>query len=100
MLYRATGIVLTDLQPEESVQMSLFESPLKVSKLKRIYQAIDTLAEKMGKHTIFLGATASAHKLPQHILDRGDVPLRKLNRLDGETIRKHLAIPMLMNKCT
>ncbi len=98
--YRATGIVLVDLQPEGNVQMSLFESPLRVSRLQRLYQAIDTLAQKMGKHTVFLGATAHAHKIPQHILERGDVPVRKLNRLDGETIRKHLSIPMLMNKGT
>ena len=96
-LYRATGVVLTDLRPEEGVQLSLFEPPLKVEKLKRIYGVVDSLAEKFGKHTLYMGASSAAHKTQQHVLVRGDIPLRKITRLKGENKRKHLPIPLLAN---
>lgn len=93
--YRATGIVLTGLTTEESAQYSLFESTVRLEKLKRVYEAVDALSEKMGKHSVYLAASAQAHTIPQHILERGDVTFRKQNRLKGETLRKHLTIPML-----
>jgi DNA polymerase-4/DNA polymerase V len=93
--YRATGVVLTDLRPEEGVQLNLFEPPMRVERLKRVYGVVDGLAEKYGKHTLFLGASAAAHKIPQHELDRGDIPWRKTNRLKGESRRKHLPLPLL-----
>jgi DNA polymerase IV len=94
-LYRATGVVLTELRPEEGVQLSLFEPPLRVEKLKRIYGVVDDLAAKFGKHTLYMGASAAAHKTPQHVLERGDVTWRKQNRLKGESKRKHLPLPLL-----
>jgi DNA polymerase-4/DNA polymerase V len=94
-LYRATGIVLTGLQADSGVQMDLFESPLKLERLKRIYQAVDDLAVKYGKHKIYTGASAAAHQKQQHLYDRGDIPWRKVNRLKGESHRKHLSIPVL-----
>jgi len=95
LLYRATGTVLTDLRPEEGVQLSLFEPPLRVEKLKKIYGVVDSLSEKFGKHTLFMGASAAAHKTSQHVLDRGDIPWRKTARLKGESKRKHLPLPLL-----
>ena len=97
ILYRATGVVLTDLRPEEGVQLSLFEPPLKVEKLKRIYGVVDDLAAKFGKHTLYMGASAAAHKTSQHVLERGDVPVRKTTRFKGESKRKHLPLPLLQN---
>lgn len=94
-LYRATGVVLTGLRPDENVQMSLFESPLKIDNLKKIYEAVDSLALKYGKHAVHTGAGALAQSTPQHVRDRGDIPFRKLNRLKGESKRKHLSIPIL-----
>jgi nucleotidyltransferase/DNA polymerase involved in DNA repair len=93
--YRATGIVLTKLIPDKEVQMSLFDSPVRIEKLERIYQALDNLSARMGKHTVHLGATLSANKIPQHLYTRGDIPWRKQNRLKGESARKHLPIPLL-----
>ncbi|MFC1749787.1 DNA polymerase IV [Pseudomonadota bacterium] len=93
--YRATGIVLTRLIPNKDVQMSLFESPLRIEKLRRIYETLDTLSARMGKHTVHLGATVSANHVPQHLYDRGDITWRKQNRLKGESARKHLPIPLL-----
>jgi len=95
LLYRATGVVLTGLRPEEGVQLSLFEPPVRVEKLKKIYGVVDSLAKKFGKHTLYMGASAAAHKTSQHELSRGDIPIRKTSRLKGESIRKHLPLPLL-----
>lgn len=95
-LYRATGVVLTGLRADEGVQMSLFEPALRIDKMKSIYDVVDKLSAKFGKHAVYTGAGAFAQHTPQHVYDRGDIPARKLNRLKGESKRKHLAIPMLM----
>ena len=93
-VYRATGIVLINLMPDDKIQTSLFERPAVIEKMNKIYEAVDELAAKFGKHTVYLAAGASAHKTPQHIWSRGDLTARKLNRLKGETARQHLAIPV------
>ncbi|MFA5954030.1 MAG: DNA polymerase IV [Patescibacteria group bacterium] len=94
-MYRATGVVLTHLTADNRVQTSLFEPPLRLEKLERVYAAVDLLAERFGKHTVRLLGSNPAHQVPQHVLDRGDLPLRKRTRLKGESVRKHLAIPVL-----
>lgn len=96
--YRATGVILTELAGGGSTQLSLFDSPLKLEKTERLYRAIDELAAKLGKHCVYTAGAAPAHKTPQHVLERGDVPQRKLTRLKGETKRKHLTIPMLTQR--
>jgi DNA polymerase-4 len=95
-MYRATGVILTDLSAPRHLQQSLFEPPLQVEKLTKVFEAVDKLAARWGKHCVHLVGSSAAHKTPQHVLERGDVPLRKLNRLRGESKRKHLTIPMLM----
>lgn len=94
--YRSTGVVLCDLAPNEGQQLSLFEAPAKIEKMSRLYGAIDMLARNMGKHCVYTAGAAKAHQTPTHILDRGDIPMRKLTRLKGETKRKHLGIPLLL----
>jgi nucleotidyltransferase/DNA polymerase involved in DNA repair len=96
-LYRSTGVILTGLSAPRHAQQSLFESPLRLQKLERVYQAIDSLAERWGKHCVHLVGSTAAHKTPQHVLARGDIPQRKLSRIKGESKRKHLSIPMLMH---
>jgi DNA polymerase-4/DNA polymerase V len=94
-LYRATGVVLTGLRLDEGVQMSLFEPAIRIEDMKRIYAAVDELSVRFGKHSVYTGAGAFAQNTPQHVYERGDVPVRKLSRLKGESKRKHLPIPML-----
>lgn len=96
--YRATGVVLAGLIPDDKIQTNLFEQPIKLDKFRRVYAAVDELAERYGKHAVHLLGSEPAHKMPQHIFERGDVPSRKLNRLRGETTRKHLTIPILLQK--
>ncbi len=93
--YRATGVVLTGLVPQDAVQLSIFEPPAEMRKMEKLYAAMDQLAATMGKHCVFSAAAAAAHGTPQHILDRGNVPQRKLGRLKGETRRRHLRLPVM-----
>ncbi len=97
-LYRATGVILTDLVSADTTQQSLFEPPVRLAKLERVYAAIDQLAAKWGKHCVHMAGSDTAHGTPQHVLDRGDVPARKLTRLRGESKRKHLTLPMLAHR--
>ena len=97
-LYRSTGIVLTNLIPKDGLQLSLFEPTIRIQKLTQLYEAVDKMSARFGKHSLYSAASLVAQKTPQHIKDRGDVPIRKLSRLRGESTRKHLTIPILMNK--
>jgi hypothetical protein len=58
----------------------------------------NTLREKYGKHTVFLGASFLAHTQAQHDGTRGLLPERQRDRLPGETARKRLGIPLFMGE--
>ncbi|MBI4276317.1 DNA polymerase IV [Candidatus Uhrbacteria bacterium] len=94
--YRATGIVLCDLIPDDTIQQSLFDAPLQLKKLQRVYAAIDTLSAHYGKHAVTLGASLPAHTMSLHTTSRGDIPIRKRERLKGETKRLHLSLPIIL----
>ena len=93
-LYRATGVILCDLTTTELIQPTLFEDPNRIVKIKSVYSAIDELKEKYGKHAIHQASSLHAQKT-QHLTSRGDVPIRKLNLLKGETKRRRLPLPFL-----
>lgn len=92
-LYRATGVVLLDLEPDASLQYTLFEDPVQAEKIKDLYSATDELRQKFGKHTLHLGSS--------HLIDtlgkgrRGSPTVREQTRLKGETSRRHLGLPLL-----
>ena len=50
--YRTTGLVLSNLHDACAIQTNLFESTETVGTLKSIYQAVDQLAARFGKHTV------------------------------------------------
>ncbi len=62
--YRATGVWLHHLQTRDSIQLNLFEPPLQIEKMKRLYECVDALSEKFGKHTVFLGSSFLVHAQP------------------------------------
>jgi DNA polymerase-4/DNA polymerase V len=53
--YRATGVVLSDLEEDTVVQLELFGGTLKTINAKRMFETVDALRERYGKHTLFLG---------------------------------------------
>jgi DNA polymerase-4/DNA polymerase V len=96
-LYRATGIILTKLEPENR-QPDLFGAFLKSEKFMKIYKGVDELSRRYGKHTLFLGTSWKANEFGAHLGDRGDIPEMKKSLLLGETKRKRLNIPRWLGK--
>ncbi|MBI2610109.1 DNA polymerase IV [Candidatus Giovannonibacteria bacterium] len=98
ILYRSTGVVLLKLEEENEMQLDLFGRELLAQKMTKIYESIDAIRNKYGKHTVFFGSSFQANKFSQHLGERGVVPQRKQNLLKGETARKRLAIPVFLGK--
>ncbi|OHB19768.1 MAG: hypothetical protein A2854_03920 [Parcubacteria group bacterium RIFCSPHIGHO2_01_FULL_56_18] len=94
-LYRASGITLTQLQPADSVQLDLFGKVQESEGMKMIFESVDAISERYGKHAVFLGSSFQAMKFGAHLGDRGDTPERTKQLFKGETSRRRLAIPLL-----
>lgn len=103
--YRATGVILMDLAAAQTNQLDLFGKAAKSGKFVKIFEQVDKVSDKFGKHAVFLGSSfqALARKScsesrlasQQHPGQRGDEAKRKKDLFRGETSRKRLAIPML-----
>jgi DNA polymerase-4 len=94
-LYRQTGVVLSGLVAENGIQYTLFDDTAKIEKMARIYESIDHLSRKYGKHTVQHGASLPTKLQSQHEGARGDVPLRKTDMFKGENKRQRLGLPLL-----
>jgi len=57
VLYRATGIVLSQLHAQGGIQTNIFESSQRIEKWRRVYGAIDQMNAKQGQHMIHLAET-------------------------------------------
>jgi hypothetical protein len=86
-----------DLATDAGVQPDLFSSSVGLEKWEKVYEAVDGIDEKFGKHTVFLGSTFTALKNKAHISERGDTPRRENELFKGEKGRQKLNIPMLGN---
>ena len=98
MAYRATGVMLSKLTEAYYGQLDLFGEAIRMQRLSNLYESVDTLREKYGKHTVFLGASFLAHQSAQHDSERGHLPERQRELLPGETTRKRLGIPMFLGE--
>lgn len=58
--YRTTGITLADLVAHAERQPDLFSDPQKLAGRARIYEKVDQLAERYGKHTVYLASSMPA----------------------------------------
>ena len=93
--FRQTGVVLSGLVAESGVQYTLFDDTTRINKMARIYESVDAISRKYGKHTIQHGASMPVKLQAQHEGDRGDVPARKSALFKGENKRQRLGLPML-----
>lgn len=91
-IYRATGIVLLDLESDTNIQYTLFDDPVQVEKIKDLYNVADELGKKFGKHTLHLGSSHLIETLGRG--RRGDSTIREQTQLKGETRRRHLGLPL------
>jgi len=94
-LFRATGIILGDLDSCGMKQLDLFGKIEQEEKFSKIFQRIDEIAKKYGKHSVFLGTSFQAMNRQQYQNERAVQSERKLNLFKGETVRKKLYLPML-----
>lgn len=95
LLFRASGIVLSDLIENTSRQADLFNEVIKAEKISRIFGGVDSVSKRYGKHSLFLGSSLSCMTGEQHQGSRQIAVDRKDNLFKGETLRKRLAIPFL-----
>lgn len=91
--YRLTGLVLSAIQPDGSVQYSLFDDVPRLRSLRLIDRVIDEVNELYGKHKLHLGTSLWLARHKQHVSERGDLPRRKAELVRGETFRQRLGIP-------
>jgi DNA polymerase-4/DNA polymerase V len=78
-VYRQTGIILTHLTSARTTQLTLFDDPVRLEKMERLYQAVDLLKEKMGSEVIGSGLAISISPLHPNRLK---IPLLNI-RLSG-----------------
>jgi len=93
--YRATGVILTKLAEDRIRQPDLFGESLRIEKMQGLYGQIDAIAKKFGKHAVVLGSSLPTFTSPQHQGERGASAGEGRPKIQGETKRKHLAIPFL-----
>jgi DNA polymerase-4/DNA polymerase V len=93
--YRGSGITLRSLIDQGSVSLDLFGESHRAQDSGKIFEAIDTLNHKYGKHTVFLGSSFTAMTEKQHQGDRGELAFRKRHLFFGENSRKRINIPFL-----
>ncbi|MBI5756557.1 MAG: DNA polymerase IV [Nitrospirae bacterium] len=97
-LYRSTGIVLAGLQSGTSVQYTIFDDVPRIEKMVKIYNAVDEISSRFGKHTIQHASSLQTKLQVQHEGDRGDIPVRKNELFKGENRRQRLGLPVLSAK--
>lgn len=93
--YRQTGVVLAGLVHDDGSRLTLFDDTAKIEKMAKIYEAVDILSGKFGKHTVQHGSSLPTRQQAQHDGDRGDVPTRKTELFKGENKRQRLGLPVL-----
>ena len=89
---------LFGLEAVEHAQLDLFGESFNIERMERLFNCVDAIKAKYGKHTLFLGSSFLAHQHAQHEGARGAEPERKRALFKGETKRKRLAIPMFLGK--
>lgn len=93
--YRATGITLMKLQDAGTMQLDLFGKALESEGVRHLFESVDEMCEKFGKHAIFLASSFHAMTHAAHQNARGDLPERMQKLLPGENYRQRLNIPSL-----
>lgn len=77
-LFRATGVALSGIIPEEKTANDLFGESERIEKYSPIFSVVDSMSHKYGKHTLFLGSSMKAFNAP------------KKKKVTGKAFREHL----------
>ena len=93
--YRATGITLSALEAAGSVQLDLFGGFERTASLARVNEHVDRIAQKYGKHAVYLCSSWQAMRHGAHRGARGDAPSRTRTLFKGESVRRRIGLPLL-----
>ncbi len=93
--YRATGITLCKLQDEAHIQLDLFGAATTSQVIRRVFQSVDEICERFGKHTMFLGSSFGAMTREIGAGERGGPSTGPRDGFRGETARRRLGIALL-----
>ncbi|HOD98719.1 MAG TPA: hypothetical protein PLT63_08075 [Syntrophales bacterium] len=83
--YRATGVVLMEMGADLPVQYSLFYDPVRADKVRSLYEAMDEIGSRFGKHTLRLGGSYLIEVAGKG--KRGAATVREATQFFGETKR-------------
>ncbi|MGE5541127.1 MAG: DNA polymerase Y family protein [Bacillota bacterium] len=99
--YRTTGVTLSHLAEHAERQPDLFTDPAKIAGKARIFEKVDELSERFGRHTIFLASSMQAivekTDAEQHVEYGTSASLRKNapQRFSGRGMKKLFSLPYL-----
>lgn len=93
--YRTTGVRFSNLVHKDSYQRDLFNQHAEVEKSSNLFETIDKIDDKYGKHTVCLASSMEALSQGNYQGKRGNKPKRKKDLLQGENDRQRIAIPYL-----
>lgn len=94
--YRATGIVCSELTAADRNQPDLFGATVHLERRREVFDVVDALSERYGKHTVFLGSSFGAMHRAQHLGARGARTRRACERFRGEGApRQRIGLPYL-----
>lgn len=94
-LYRSTGVMLMNLENHEKNQLTIFDSVPKILKQERIFGAIDALAERYGKHSVFMGTSLAVHLSPDDRQRTRNVKGGVSKKVRIRETRKFMDLPLL-----
>ena len=95
VVYRATGVVLEKLHEDVAPQLDLFRAYLRVDRMRRLFESVDQLDARFGKHTVYVGSSFEASQYHDSLPDKGVAPRRTTTLLQGENDRQRLGIPLM-----
>ncbi len=94
-LYRASGITLMRLMESTHEQLDLFGKVVESGDARKVFESVDSVSARYGKHAVFLGSSFDAMRFGAHLGERGDTPERTKHLFKGETARRRLEVPYL-----
>lgn len=56
LVYKKVGVVLSDIEPESSIQLSTYVAEIDIEREKKLMHVVDQVNKKMGKNKLFFAA--------------------------------------------
>lgn len=95
--YRATGVSFFKLENAHATQLDLFGSVLRSKAMEHVYESVDEMCAKYGKHAIFLASSFAAMTRDVRVDrgERGGPSTESGVRFRGETVRRRIGLAFL-----